>query len=305
VDTVAFSLQSLVPTRMRIVYACMVAAASGQSLEGLKNVVVGASGSVTAQPPADPLEQMDLTCMKNVKNPQTWINVQQKFQYILGPSAGFVPLNKENTLEPAVTSIMQDIESLPKENEGECAIGQLMLQLLKIITVDSDGELIGQIKSKDQISSPILTLLLDVPWSTYQPEWPMFGLLAQAAVKRSKTHTNNEAIDGLVQPELKQFASAMNRAIGETNLENLRGLSQAFIDSGADGAMQASPIGYMTAVFTQAATAPTKQEAKAVLSDAQILLKSMITSPADLEASLGSQWPMWGMAYLASLKASV
>jgi len=291
---------------MKVIYAaCMVVAASGQILEGLKNMAVGASGSVTNVPPADPVDQLDLTCMKNTVQTQTWINIQQKFQYILGPSAGFIPLNKEQTLEPAVTSIMQDVESLPKENEAECAIGQLMLQLLKIVTIDSDGELIGQIKSKDQISSPILTLLLDVPWSTYQPEWPLFGLLAQAAVKRSKTHTNNEAIDGLVQPELKQFASAMNRAIGDTNLDNLRGLSSAFIDSGADGAMQASPIGYMTAVFTQAATSPTKQEAKAVLSDAQILLKNMITSPSDLEASLGSQWPMWGMAYLASLKASV
>jgi len=281
----------------------MVLAASGQVLEGLKNLVVGASGSVTEEAAAvDPLEKMDLTCMKTAQL-QTWLTIQQKFQYILGPSAGFVALHKENTLEPALSSITSDVAGLPKENVGECAIGQLMLQLLKVITIDSDGELIGQIKNQDQLSSPILTLLLDVPWTAFQPEWPLFGLLAQAAVKRSQTHTNNEAIDGLIQPELKQFASAMNRAIGETNLEGLRGLSRAFIDSGAD-AVKVSPIGFLTAVFTQAATSATKKDAQAMLSDAQIFMKNMITSPSDLEATLGSQWPMWGMAYLASLKAA-
>jgi len=280
-----------------IIYVCMVAAASGQVLEGLKNLM----GAGTAQPSADPLEQMDLTCVKTAQL-QTWLKVKQTFQYILGPAAGFVALDKENTLEPAVASIMQDIASLPTENAGECGTGQLMLQLLKVITIDSDGELIGQIKSQDQLSSPILTLLLDVPWTSYQPEWPMFGLLAQAAVRRSQTHTNNEAIDGLVQPELKQIASAMYSAIGDSNLEDLKGLSKAFIDGGA---AQVSPIGFLTAVFAQALTAPTKEEAQAMFSDAQIFMKNMITSASDLEATLGSRWPMWGMAYLASLKASV
>jgi len=276
----------------------MMAAASGQVLEGVKNL----TGAGTAQPSADPVKQMDLTCEKTAQL-QTWLNVQQKFQYILGPAAGFVALNKENTLEPAVASITQDIASLPTENAGECGIGQLMLQLLKVITIDSDGELIGQIKSQDQLSSPILTLLLDVPWTSYQPEWPMFGLLAQAAVRRSQTHTNNEATDGLVQPELKQLANAMNHAIGDSNLDVLKGLSNAFIEFGSD-AVQVSPIGFLTAVFAQAVTAPTKKEAQAMFSDAQIFMKNMISSPSDLETTLGSRWPMWGMAYLASLKAS-
>ena len=30
-------------------------------------------------------------------------------RYILGPAAGFTPLNKENTLEPALSSIMEDV----------------------------------------------------------------------------------------------------------------------------------------------------------------------------------------------------
>jgi len=282
----------------------MVVAASGQVMEGLKNLVGGASAPETTLPAAaDPWEQMDLICRKSAYS-QTWLAVQQKMQYILGPGAAFVALNKDQTLEPFLASMMEDVASVPKANEAECGTGQLMIQLLKVITIDSDGELIGQIKSKDQLSSPILTLLLDVPWTAYQPEWPLFGLLAQAAVRRSQTHTNNEAIDGLVQPELKQFASAMNNAIGESNLEALKALSQTFIDSGAD-AMQVSPIGFLTAIFTQAATAPTKTEAAAMFSDAQILLKRMITSPADLEVTLGSHWPLWGMAYLASLKATI
>jgi len=289
---------------MKIIYACMVVAASGQVLEGLKNLVGGGSTSGTAQPSAaDSLEKMDLTCMKSAQV-QTWLKVQQTFQYILGPGAGFGALSKEQTLEPALDSIMEDIASIPKENAGDCTIGQLMLQLLKVITVDSDGELIGKLKNQATLSSPILTLLLDVPWTTYQPQWPIFGLLAQAAVKRSQTHTNTEAVDGFTHPQLKDFASAMNHAIREANLEDLKGLSRSFIDSGSS-AMEASPIAFLTAVFTQAATAPTKQEAQSMFSDAQILMKNMITSPDGLEVTLGSRWPLWGMAYLASLKATV
>merc|ERR1711865_309198 len=134
------------------------------------------------------------------------------------------------------------------------------------------------------LSSPILTLLLDVPWTTYQPQWPLFGLLAQAAVKRSQTHTNNDAVDGFTHPQLKDFSSAMNHAIREANLVDLRELSRSFIDSGS---------------------APTKHEAQSMFSDAQILMKNMITSPSGLEVTLGSRWPLWGMAYLASLKATV
>jgi len=262
-------------------------------------MVVAASG----QPAADPMEKMDLTCMKSTQV-QTWLKVQQTFQYILGPGAGFGALSKENSLEPALDSIMEDIASIPKENAGECAIGQLMLQLLKVITVDSDGELIGKLKNQDTLSSPILTLLLDVPWTTYQPQWPLFGLLAQAAVKRSQTHTNNDAVDGFTHPQLKDFSSAMNHAIREANLVDLRELSRSFIDSGS-AAMEASPLAFLTAVFTQAATAPTKHEAQSMFSDAQILMKNMITSPSGLEVTLGSRWPLWGMAYLASLKATV
>jgi len=289
---------------MKIVYACMVVAASGQVLEGLKNLVGGASASEPPKPAAaDPFEQMDLIC-RNSANPQTWLSVQQKFQYMLGPSAAFVALNKDNTLTPILASIEEDIANLPKANVAECDVGQLMLQLLKVITIDSDGELIGQIKSKGELSSPIMTLVLDVPWTSYQPEWPMFGLLAQAAVQRSRTHTNSEAIDGIQQAELKQHCSAMNRAIGESDLESLKALSQAFIDSGA-AALEASPIGFLTAILTQAAVAPTKKDAQAMFSEAQILMKRMISSPADLEVTLGSHWPLWGMAYLASLKATI
>eukprot|EP00931_Biecheleriopsis_adriatica_P090120 TRINITY_DN64151_c0_g1_i1.p1 TRINITY_DN64151_c0_g1~~TRINITY_DN64151_c0_g1_i1.p1 ORF type:complete len:291 (-),score=86.22 TRINITY_DN64151_c0_g1_i1:153-1025(-) len=284
---------------VRILFVSTVVV-SGQVFEGLKNLVSGSAQGAPAV--VDPYEEMDLLCMKS-PHAQAWLNVQQKLQYILGPSAAFVALNKVNTLEPALQSIGDDIATIPKEQEASCGVGQVMYQLLKIVTVDSDGLLIGEIKKQDHLSSPIMTLLLDIPWNVYQPMWPLFGLLAQAAVQRASTHANHEMLDGLAHPELKQFASAMNIAISESNLEGLQQLSKAYIDSGVD-AMEQSPMGFLTAVFTQAATAQKREDSQAFFSDAQVLMKKMIFSASDLEATLGSQWPLWGMAYLASLKAA-
>ncbi len=36
--------------------------------------------------------------------------------------------------------------------------------------------------------------------------------------------------------------------------------------------------------------------------ESQKVLKKMIFTPADLDTTMSTRWPLWGMAYLASLK---
>lgn len=64
-----------------------------------------------------------------------------------------------------------------------------------------------QIGSNEALTSPMLTLLLDIPWASYQPMWPFFGFLAQMAIKRVQSKQNDFNIDGLQGPELQQFVS--------------------------------------------------------------------------------------------------
>ena len=64
-----------------------------------------------------------------------------------------------------------------------------------------------QIAENEHLTSPMMTLLLDIPWMQYQPMWPYFGLLAQMAIKRVQSNQNDVAIDGLGSAELQSFVS--------------------------------------------------------------------------------------------------
>eukprot|EP00391_Amoebophrya_sp_Ameob2_P002695 CAMPEP_0179002170 /NCGR_PEP_ID=MMETSP0795-20121207/11825_1 /TAXON_ID=88552 /ORGANISM="Amoebophrya sp., Strain Ameob2" /LENGTH=304 /DNA_ID=CAMNT_0020695741 /DNA_START=208 /DNA_END=1122 /DNA_ORIENTATION=- len=290
--------------------ATLVAAQSGGLFDNLRAALGGTAASPTldteqkAAPVdvsegASTLEEMDLLCM-NGTHAQAWFNVQQKMRYILGPDAAFNGLDKSNTLEPALYSVLEDMQSTG--NADVCGVGKLMVQLLSICAVDSDGTTIKQqIEGNEPLTSPLMTLLLDIPWNAYQPMWPMFGFLAQLAMRRVLAGVNAEAVDGLAQPELQQFASALNVGIINGDLEALKALSQAFIDAGSDAVAQ-SPLGFMTAVFTQAAVANSTEEAQALFFESQKVMKKMIFTPGDLDTTLSTRWPLWGMAYLASLK---
>jgi len=110
---------------------------------------------------------------------QAWFTASQKFRYILGADAAFQPLPKQTTLEPALVSILEDLGQL--SSDDYCGVGKLNIQLLSILNADSDGKLIKQMFENERLMSPLLTLLLDVPWMSYQPHWPLFGLLAQVS----------------------------------------------------------------------------------------------------------------------------
>ena len=134
---------------------------------------------------------------------------QNSDRYIFGADASFQPLDKANTLEPALVSVLEDMGRLAADDY--CGVGKLAIQLLSVLHVDAgDGAVIGEMLLNERLMSPLLTLLLDVPWMAYQPHWPIFGLLAQMSIRRAAARPNAEIIDGLTSPELQQYANAMN-----------------------------------------------------------------------------------------------
>jgi len=74
----------------------------------------------------------------------------------------------------------------------------------------------------------MLTLLLDIPWASYQPMWPFFGFLAQMAIKRVQSKQNDFAIDGLQGPELQQFLNAFDVSIVNGDLNSIKSLAEAY-----------------------------------------------------------------------------
>merc|ERR1712183_413774 len=129
--------------------------------------------------------------------------------------------------------------------------------------------------------------------------WPVFGILSQLAIRRNVKNT--EDVDGLNFPELKYYYSALMASVEEGRVEALRELSQTFLSIGNE-AIQASPIAFITMMFTQALAAKTVEDARGYFSDAQKVMKQFMRKPADLDIVLSSTWPVWGMAHLASMK---
>lgn len=242
---------------------------------------------------------MDLYCVNNTQA-QIWFNIQNKFQYVFGVDSSFNAVDPKTLLEPVLYSIMEDMSQIPADVPDDCGVGKLMIQLLSI-TASDDGENIGrQVHSNEKLTSPILTLLLDMPWTSFAL-WPVFGVMSQMSMRRVLKNTNSDSVDGLGHPNLREFIGAMNFAIINGDSEALKGLAQSYIDIGADG-IEESPIGFLTSVLTQSALAKTKQESHDLFVNAQRIFKQMVYNPKDLDTMLSTRWPLWGMAHLASLR---
>lgn len=256
--------------------------------------------------PGQPAQQeadLDLLCLTGPQA-QIWFNMQQKSRYIMPAEAAFAMVNKTEVFEPALMSLLEDMSQLSPENRDQCGVGKMLVQLLSILVNDNKGELIGkQIESNEPLTSPMLTLLLDIPWNNYQPMWPYFGFLAQMAIKRVQSKQNDITVDGLQGPELQQFLNAFDVSIVNGDLNSIKSLAEAYLATGDDGVRE-SPIAFITALFAKAATSEQKEEVQELFFAAQGVIKKMVFRPQDLDTLLSTRWPLWGFAYLASLKTA-
>lgn len=246
------------------------------------------------------LEEMDLQCT-NGTHAGTWNVIQQKMRYIFGPDAAFQSLDKQGQIEPVLYSIIEDMASIGHVAEDGCGVGKVLVQLLSVLAADTDGSTVrDQILSNERLTSPLMTLLLDIPWIGVQPMWPMFGFFAQLQQRRILNETNSLVVDGLEHPDVQKVAGGLSTAIMNGDTEGLKVLSQAFLDAGAGG-VELSPIGFLTSIFTQAAIANSTEEAQAIFFEAQNVVKRMVFQPQDLDTLLASRWPLWGLAHIASI----
>jgi len=123
------------------------------------------------------------------------------------------------------------------------------------------------------------------------------------AIRRVQSHQNDLAVDGLTTQELQAFLSAMDVSIVTGDLKSVKDLAAAYLEAGDDGVRE-SPIAFVTALFAKAATSDSKEEIAEFFSVAQTVIKKMVFSPKDFDTLLSTRWPLWGFAYLASLKTA-
>jgi len=261
------------------------------------SIVLGASAILGAFS-QDPLEAMDLMCLKG-KNAQLWVNIQQKMQYAFGVDAAFGKLDTPTKIRPILDFIMEDLAQIGGNSGGDCGVAKLLIQMLDALARDDVTAMNKLMINNKELTDPVMTLLVDIPWTEYASFWPVFGIFSQLAIRRNVKNT--EEVDGLQYSDLKYYYQGLIASLAEGRVEALGELSKTYLGAGNEG-LEASPIAFITSMFTQAVAAKTIEDARGYFSDAQRVMKQFVQRPSDLDIVLSSQWPIWGMAHLAAMK---
>jgi hypothetical protein len=222
-----------------------------------------------------------------------WAMAKQRFRAATASPLGMAP---REVLAQALEATMQDLKAanaLSPGTEDECGLGKLCLQLLSIVSLEDPSPLAQLFSSIEQMASPVLTLLLDVPWAaTAQAGWPLFGLLAQINARKAQLPgINTDAIDGMSDPSTQAFAAELQAALGKDG---------AALEAAAKGYLQKDPASGsvtapMTAMAAQAAGTPQLSERAQMLGALQGGLKQAIGDAVELDIAMSTKWPLWGL----------
>lgn len=221
-----------------------------------------------------------------------WAQVKELFRQAVGQG----PVGRDvltAALESTITGLKQ-VGALSPERSGECGFGKFCLQMLSFAAIEDAANLVQLFSGFEEITSPVLTMLLDVPWETIaQSGWPLFGLLAQIASRRTEVPQdaglNPAAVDGLDEAASATFFTELLTAMGSQNTAATEKVAGDFLSNDVAGK---GSLGPLTAIAAQLMAA--KPEAKVPLSQAlQVAFKQVIGNGPELDVALGTRWPLW------------
>lgn len=242
----------------------------------------------------------DLGCSEGPRA-QAWQSAKRHFRKVFG-EAGVAPfsLATPEEMAGAMEAAMKDlnaVDALKPETQDDCGFGKLFLQLLSIVMSDDPLAFSEVIRGVEQIASPVLTLLLDIPWAgTAQSGWPFFGLFAQANLRK---HTvpgalNAEQVDGFDDPNAQQFLAYLAEAVPNLDLGAMAQAGGLYLNAPTQG----QALGPMTAIAAQAAVAPLEPRIEG-LNLLQKSFKQVVQSGPELDIALSTRWPLWTLLHLA------
>lgn len=258
--------------------------------------LVALSGSVAqAQPGGEP--EFDLGCATG-KHVAAWQKVKKSFRAALSDGRALLGVPKEElakTLGDAKAQLEADKALAPEASE-ECGTGKLSLQLLSLTTLEDPLALSQLFTGVERLASPVMTLILEVPWvAIAQSGWPIFGLLAQMNQRRVQTASANPPeVDGLHGKYEPLFLRELFEALAKGDSRQLEESSRIFMSlDGTTG----TALALLTAVAGQAAADRSPQEKLQLLQQLQTGFRQAIGSAAELDIALGTQWPLFGLIH--------
>jgi len=245
--------------------------------------------------PSEAPENLDCSAGLRVS---TWGSVKRRFRGVLGEDTGV--LASREVLTAALEGAVQELkaaDAFAPNLVDECGLGKLCLQMVSMTTIEDPMALTQIFSSFEQLASPVLTLLLDVPWAVLaQAGWPVLGLLAQLNLRKGHAPeaVNNEAVDGLHDATARAFLSELKATVAAKDTAAMDKLAGDFLKQDT----RESALGPLTAMAAQAVAAKPAERAP-ILHALQVAFRQVIGSGQELDIALGTQWPLWGLLHRA------
>jgi hypothetical protein len=245
----------------------------------------------------------DMGCLEGPRKAE-WASVKKRLRSLFDGAKGPFQQVSDDDLVAAVKGSIADMEavggfSTTSDAVKECGFGKLFIQLLGLATLEDPAALAQYFQDHPDAASPVLTMLLDIPWVVMaQTGWPFLGILTQINLQKAKLLApmlEMKAVDGLENEAVVAYYDVMKEAQSNNDMMSMATASNMFLRNVPPG----SPYASLTALATQAALEMNIQERLKALKTLQDLFKQMVTTPNELDIALTVRWPLWGFLHAA------
>jgi hypothetical protein len=244
----------------------------------------------------------DMACASGPRAGQ-WLQVKQRFRKLFEGANGPFKQVGTDTLVAAVKTSLDELEvvrglSTDADAVNECGFGKLFIQLLSLVAVDDPASLAQYFQDHTAVASPVLTMLLDIPWvSMAQSGWPFFAILAQINFQKVKLLSpmlNVAAVDGLANEAVSAYFDLMTGPTS-ADMHAMATASQMYLRNPPPDSL----YGTLTAMATQAAISMDIQERLKDIQALQEGFRQTILTPSELDIALTIRWPLWGFLHVS------
>jgi hypothetical protein len=231
------------------------------------------------------------------------------------PAVALMTLSNEDVnsvLHTAANAFPQDLLSY----SSECGLARLMTQLLQLVAKfgepgTSPSMVNEAILATEPVHSPLLTVLLDIPWvDTINSGWPYFQLMGQVQMRNWQDPNRQNPLprDLIVQDEsMTQFYTTVMTAVEAQDFNLLVQASSLFLEFAGEEAQQLAlkhPMAFVTAIAGVSVGVSDPVQKASLFDQMQSVMVAAIHTPEDLVYVLNTSWPIWSLINLSIMAAT-
>uniref|UniRef100_A0A7S2NE78 Uncharacterized protein n=1 Tax=Zooxanthella nutricula TaxID=1333877 RepID=A0A7S2NE78_9DINO len=263
---------------------------------GVGQAAMGLQAGGAAEPP------VDLGCSAGPRA-AGWLGAKRCFRSLFAaPGGSPLLLPGREAMSAAFEAALGELKAvgaLTPEAADDCGLGKLALQLLSFASMEDPTALALLFTGVEQLASPVMTVLLDVPWAaTGQTGWPIFGLLSLISMRRGTVPEalNTLEVDGLSDASGQTFQTELIAALQAGDSGALDRASSAYLQRLVSPGSALAPL---TALAAQVVGRSDAGLRMGMLRTLQGAMQQAIGSAGELDIGLGTHWPLWGLLQMA------